>query len=329
MDVKEIKKVELHLHLDGSLRIETVLDIAKTDKIELPTYELEELKKYLKVEEENKDLIEYLKKFELPLKVMQTKENIKRVAFELVEDLAKDNYIYVEIRFAPHLHMTKGLSLKEVVESVSAGILEAEKKYPIKANILLCIMRHMKVESGYEIVELAKEFFGKKVVGLDLAGDEFNYSAALFKDVFSKALEYKIPFTIHAGEARGAESVETALEIGASRVGHGIRSFEKEELLKTLKIKEITLECCPISNRNTNVFKDFKDYPLKNYLNSGVKATINTDNRTVSDTNYQKEINFLDRFTPLSLEEIKTSNINAINGAFISQEEKEELLKLL
>lgn len=329
MNIKEIKKVELHLHLDGSLRPETVIDIAKKDGIELPTYEIGELKKYLSVDETNKDLVEYLKKFDLPLKVMQTKENLTRVTFELLEDLAKDNYIYTEIRFAPHFHKQSGLSLEEIVESVSDGILEAEKKYKIKGNILLCIMRHMSTDLAYEIVDLAKKYKDKKVVGIDLAGDEFNYSVNLFKEVFEKAKSLKIPFTIHSGEARGADSVADAVKIGAKRLGHGIRAYENNELLSLLKDKGITLECCPISNLNTHVFKDFKEYPLKSYLNNGIKATINTDNRTVSDTNYQKEIDFLERYTSLTLDEIKLANKNAIEGAFISEEQKIELLKKL
>lgn len=329
MDIRNIKKVELHLHLDGSLRPETVLEIAKKDDIKLPTEDLIELKKYLKVSEDNRDLVEYLKKFDLPLLVMQSAENLKRVTFELLEDLAKENYIYAEIRFAPHFHMNKGLSLDEIVESVKEGIVIAEEKYGIKANLLLCIMRHLSEDKGFEIVDLAKRNLGNKVVGVDLAGDEFNYSVMLFKNVFDKARELNIPFTIHSGEARGAESIIEALSVGAARLGHGIRAYEDKKLLEVLRKNKITLECCPISNMNTQVFRDFSVYPLKYYLDSGIKATINTDNRTVSDTNYQKEINFLDRYTPLTVDEIKLSNINAIEGAFISKEEKNELIKRL
>ena len=329
MDTKKIKKVELHLHLDGSLRPSTVIDIAKKEGIELPSYDEKELIKYLSVDETNKDLVEYLKKFNLPLKVMQTRENLERVTFELLEDLAKDNYIYVELRFAPHLHTKKGLNLSEIVESVNAGIFRAENTYPIKANVLLCIMRHMEVSLGYEIVDLAKKYLGEKVCGIDLAGDEFNYSVTLFKDVFARAKGMDIPFTIHSGEARGPESIVDALSIGAERLGHGIRAYENKELLEKLKENRITIECCPISNLNTQIFHDFHDYPLKTYLNNGLKATINTDNRTVSNTNYQKEIDFLEKYTPLTLEEIYLANKNAIEGAFISKEEKEELLKKL
>jgi len=329
MDRYKLKKAELHLHLDGSLRPETVMELAKKDGIELSANNIDDVKKLLQVDEDNKDLVEYLKKFSLPIKLMQNKENIKRIAFELVEDLAKENYVYAEIRFAPQLHLEQGLSLEEVVESVKEGILEAECIYDIEVNILLCIMRHLAVEKSFEILELAEKFAGQKVVGIDLAGDEFNYSALLFKEVFNKALDRKIPFTIHAGEARGVESIREAIDCGAKRLGHGIRAFEDEELMRELKDKKISLECCPISNYNTQAIPDFYKYPLKKYIQEGLKACLNTDNRTVSNTNYIKELEFLDKFNPLNEEEIKMASKNAIEGAFIGEIRKLELLKKL
>jgi adenosine deaminase len=329
MERNKVKKAELHLHLDGSLRPETVLEIAERDNIELPSHNLDELKKYLKVDDTNEDLVEYLKRFELPLKVMQTKENLKRTSYELVEDLAKENYIYAEIRFAPHLHLKKGLSLEEVVESVIDGIRDAEKKYDIEANILLCIMRHMPEENGHEILQLAKKFKGNKVVGIDLAGDEANYSPLIFRKIFEKAKGAEIPFTIHAGEARGVDGILEALVCGPERLGHGIRSFEEERVLDILREKNITLECCPISNYHTRAIDDFDKYPLKDYLQDGIRATLNTDNRTVSDTNYLKELEFLDKHRALSDEEILNCSVNAIMGAFISDERKAELLDKL
>ncbi len=329
MNLKKLKKAELHLHLDGSLRPESVLDIAKKDGIYLPTYNLEELIKYLRVEEGNKDLIEYLKKFDIPQLVLQSKENLERAAFELVEDLAKENYIYVEIRFAPHFHLNKGLLLDEVVEAVIKGVERAEEKYDIQANLLLCIMRHLNSDKGYEIIDLAKRFKGKKVVGIDLAGDEFNYSALLFKEVFAKAKKENIPFTIHAGEARGVKSIKEALECGATRLGHGIRAYEDQDLLKELKDKNIILECCPISNFNTNAIDDFYKYPLKDYVDNSILACLNTDNRTVSNTNYMKELEFLNKYKPMEESKIALFSLNAIKGAFINEHEKRALIEKL
>lgn len=329
MNIENLKKVELHLHLDGSLRPQTLLDIAEKDNISLPTKDLEEIKKYMMVADNNKDLVEYLKKFELPLKVMQSEENLERIAFELVEDLAKENYMYAEIRFAPHLHTEKGLSLDKVIKSVTNGIERAERDYDIKSNIILCIMRHLSVEKGFEIVNLAKSYMGSKVVAIDLAGDEFNYPVTIFKDVFAKAKENNIPITIHAGEARGYESIVDSIELGASRIGHGVRAYENTNLIQELINKNIFLECCAISNMNTQIFDDFYEYPFKNYLNKGIKVTINTDNRTVSNTNFKKEIEVLEKYNSIDKNEIIKSIKNSIYGAFISDKEKDILLKKL
>ncbi|TDT72466.1 adenosine deaminase [Hypnocyclicus thermotrophus] len=329
MNIQNIKKVELHLHLDGSLRPSTVLELAKKDDIELPTYDLNKLKKYLSVDEHNKDLVEYLKKFEIPGKVMQTKENLSRVSYELVEDLAKDNYIYAEIRFAPHFHLEKGLNLEEVVEAVLKGIEKATKKYDIKITLLLCIMRHLSLEKAFEILNLTEKYIGKGVSGLDLAGDEFNYPATIFKKVFNVARNKGIPFTIHAGEARGPESVWEAISLGAKRLGHGIRSYEDERLIDCLKKEDIALECCPISNLHTHAIKDFRNYPLKFYVENNINACLNTDNRTVSNTNYQKEVDFLSSYINIDLEDINKFNKNAIKSAFITEDEKKQLLNKL
>lgn len=329
MNIENLKKVELHLHLDGSLRPQTLLDIAEKDNISLPTKDLEEIKKYMMVADNNKDLVEYLKKFELPLKVMQSEENLERIAFELVEDLAKENYMYAEIRFAPHLHTEKGLSLDKVIKSVTNGIERAERNYDIKSNIILCIMRHLNVEKGFEIVNLAKSYMGSKVVAIDLAGDEFNYPVTIFKDVFAKAKENNIPITIHAGEARGYESIVDSIKLGASRIGHGVRAYENTNLIQELINKNIFLECCAISNMNTQIFDDFYEYPFKNYLNKGIKVTINTDNRTVSNTNFKKEVEVLEKYNSIDKNEIIKSIKNSIYGAFISDKEKDILLKKL
>ncbi len=323
------KKAELHLHLDGSLRPESVIDIAKLENIEIPTYDTDELVEYLRVDRENKDLVEYLKKFDIPCKVMQSSYSLERTAYELAEDLAREGYVYAEVRFAPHLHIKGGLKLEEVVEAVLEGFKRAMERYDISCNLLLCILRHRPIESGRDVLELAKRYSNRGVVGIDLAGDEKSYPASLFEETFREAREAGIPFTIHAGEALGSESVWEAIKLGASRIGHGIRAYEDEELMEYLRDNEIYLECCPISNYQTRALEDFKSYPLKAYLDYGLKVCLNTDNKTVSNTNYNKEIEFLEEYTPLTEEDICRMSENAIRGAFISNEEKERLLKKL
>ncbi|OQY39619.1 MAG: adenosine deaminase [Spirochaetaceae bacterium 4572_7] len=250
--MNNIKKVELHIHLDGSLRPETVLELGKREGILPKDYTLDQIRKDLSVNSSDKTLVDYLKKFDMPIALMQSKKNIDRVAFELVEDLAKEGTIYAEIRVAPIQHLKEGLTSNEVIEAILAGFKRAEDNYPIKVRLLLCAMRHLPpIESDF-LIDMALKYKNQGVVGLDLAGDEAGFSALLFKDFFKKATEKNIPFTIHAGEAVGVDSIISAIELGAKRLGHGVRAFEDENVMETLRQKEICLECCPISNNDTH-----------------------------------------------------------------------------
>ena len=328
MDTKDIKKVELHIHLDGSLRLETVLELSKKDGVCLPSQEAVDLRRYLSVTSEDKNLVDYLKKFELPLKVMQSRENLTRCSYEVVEDLANQGDIYAELRFAPHLHTNGGLSLEEVVLSVLEGMKAANEKYKIYSTLILCVMRHMPPEIGMELVELAKKLADKGVSGIDLAGDE-SHSASLFENIFSRAKELGVPFTIHAGEAEGADSVREAIELGAQRIGHGIRAIEDPEVIELIKKNGICLENCPISNYQTKAIEDFTKYPTKAFLEQGILVNLSTDNRTVSHTSYEKEASFLEECTGISRDQLVKMNENGIKAAFISESKKQELLKKL
>lgn len=323
------KKVELHLHLDGSLRPETVLELLKDQYPEESSVDINEIKKLLSVEGNNEDLVQYLKKFDLPIKLLKTEQALRRVSYELVEDLAKEHTIYAEIRIAPIQQINENLSEDQFIEAILDGFNRAMSKYPIKVRLLLCAMRHLPPEDSYFLIDLVKKYRDRGVVGLDLAGDEYNYPASLFKSFFTKAKELNIPFTIHAGEARGHESIVEAINLGASRIGHGIRAFEDDNTMNYIRDKNICLECCPISNRDTKTIKNFKKYPILKYLNMGIAVTLNSDNRTVSNTNYSKEVEFLQRYLPVSKEHIKQFNINGINHGFINEEEKKELLAKL
>lgn len=324
-----MKKVILHLHLDGSLRPETIFELANEGNIKLPADNVEDLKKYLMVGDNNADLKEYLQKFELPLKVMQNRFNLNRIAYELVEDLYKEGVIYAEIRFAPTLHTNEGLSMDEVIKAVMAGINKANLKYGIECRILLCALRHMSVEDAMPLIDLAKKYKSLGVVGLDLAGNEKDFPVEIFTKFFNQAKELEIPFTIHAGEADGAKSVYNAIELGAKRIGHGVRAMEDENLLSIIKEKEIVLEFCPISNIQTNVLENFDNYPIKKFLEMGIKVSLNSDNRTVSNTNYDKERALLKEKFGFTDIDIKKLNKNAIFGAFIDMADKEKLMKKL
>lgn len=318
-----MKKVELHLHLDGSLRVNTVNDLLEKQ------LEKTQLIKALSVSKDDKTLVDYLKKFDLPIEILQTVENLERVAFELVEDLAKEDTIYAEIRVAPIQHIKKGLDPKQIITAILSGFNRAMENYPIDVNLLLCAMRHLPPKENNYLLDMAEVFRGQGVVGLDLAGDEAGFPVTLFSDFFTEAKKRNIPFTIHAGEARGPESVIEAINLGASRLGHGIRAYENEEAMALIKDKNICLECCPKSNFDTNAIDDFSTYPIKLYLKKGIAVTLNSDNRTVSDTTFSNEIDFLRKYIILENKDIKRLNLNALQHAFISQDQKDKLIEIL
>lgn len=320
-------KVELHLHLDGSVRPETALSFINADKDN--NYDIDEVTNMLTVSGKDNSLADYLRKFDLPVNLLQTRNRLVRVSYELVEDLAAENTIYAEIRVAPIQHLKGILSPTEVVEGILEGIRKATKKYDIKIGLLLCAMRHLPQAENDFLINLAEKYKEMGVVGIDLAGDESVYPASNFDSFFKKAKERNIPFTIHAGEAKGPDSIQEAIELGATRIGHGIRAYESEKIMDLILDRDICLECCPISNRDTNAIKDFSNYPILHYLNRGIAVTLNSDNRTVSNTNFDKEVEFLRKYLPLTEIDIKKLNINAVKHSFTTDQIKSELLMKL
>ena len=312
-----MKKVELHLHLDGSIRPSTISEILNIN--------LEEAKKLSTIETNCASLKEYLTKFDIPLKIMQTKENLERVAFELAQDLQKDDVIYAEIRFAPNKHLKSGLTLDEVVTAILKGLSQV----PIKTNLILCMMRGDSYEQNLKVIKLAKKYLNHGVVAIDLAGSEASYPVNLYQELFEIAQKENIPFTIHAGEADEPLSVINAINLGAKRIGHGVRAIESEKALKLIKEKNITLEVCPKSNLDTNMYEKLSNHPIKKLYDMGLLVTINTDNRTVSNTNLTKSYQDLQEVFSFTKQDFLKMNENALQSAFLNQAEIEELLALL
>ena len=296
------KLVDLHLHLDGSLSVDIIRKLADVQQI-LLTESDAELQKKLQVEEGCTSLNEYLTKFDFPLTFLQTKEGIAESVFLLQEELKKEGISYAEIRFAPQLHLQKGLTQDEVVESAVKGLERSD----IPAALILCCMRGREVrEQNMETVRMAGKYLGKGVCALDLAGAEALFPTEDYEREFVLAKELGIPFTIHAGEAAGPESVRRAVAFGAKRIGHGVRAHEDAELMKELAEKGIVLELCPTSNLNTAIFSDIKEYPLRKLMDAGVRVTINTDNRMVSNTTLEKEYILLKETFSLTQMEVET-----------------------
>lgn len=317
--------IDLHLHLDGSLNPNNISVMAQMSGIELG-YSEEELKKMLMVEPNCTNLGEYLEKFELPLKVLQTKECIEYAVYELMRDLDLQGLRYVEIRFAPQLHKQRNLSQEEVVQAAIRGLNKGNSDFSVSANLILCCMRGDKNNhENMETINVAEKYLGKGICAVDLAGNEAAYPTKQFEEVFTAAIRKNIPIIIHAGEAAGAESIRQALKFGAVRIGHGIHAIDDEDLMCILRDKNIYLEMCYSSNLQTKTVNVVEDYPIVEFLKNDLGVTLNTDNITVSNTTLRNEYLLVQK--QFSLDENTLLNIvlNSVKATFLSEDRKEQL----
>ena len=311
--------IDLHLHLDGSLSLESVKALAKMQNIDIPDSDAEILKT-LRVSEDCHDLNEYLEKFAFPGMLLQTKEGISESVYRLCEELKEQGLIYAEIRFAPQLHLAKGLTQDEVVEAAIAGA----KRSTFKCGLILCCMRgNDNRAQNLDTVRAAKKYLGDVVCSIDIAGAEALFPTKDFEELFTLAKEKNIPYTIHAGEADGPESVRDALRFGTKRLGHGVRSVEDDELVKTLAKEGITLELCPTSNIHTCIFEKMEDYPIRKLMAAGVRVTVNTDNMAVSGTTLQNEMSKLIDTFGLTKEEQRIIAQNSADASFATSGTKQ------
>ncbi|PVX39673.1 adenosine deaminase [Pasteurella langaaensis DSM 22999] len=326
--------IDLHLHLDGSLSPAWMLEWAEKQQIELPAHTPEALLPYVSAPQDCSDLNEYLRCFDLPLSLLQTPEALSAAVADVLQRLDQQGLIYAEIRFAPQLHTGLAMSQEDAVQAALTGLQNGLANTQLfKANLILCCMRAADNKAeNLETIRLAKKYLAKAeagVVAIDLAGAEGLFPTNNFAEEFHYASEISVPFTIHAGEAAGAESVQQALALGASRIGYGIRSIESESVMAQLVRQETPLEMCPCSNLQTKAAQSLKDYPLRRFLTRGIVATLNTDNMTVSQTSLQQEYRLLAQEYQLSRAEAKQLMLNSIAAAFLPAEEKMALLNTI
>ncbi|WP_141433966.1 adenosine deaminase [Bacillus sp. 03113] len=326
--LEKLPKVDLHLHLDGSLKPETVFDLSIQEGLNLPAKNPNELLSYLQIQDTCTSLKEYLSKFDLVSSLLHTEKALERVAYELVEQAFEKNVQYIEVRFGPQLHRNNGLSLEQIIEAVINGLKRGEKEYGVKTNVIACCLRHHSIAENLEVIEAASSFHGKGLAAVDLAGDEAAFPAHLFREVFQLANKKGVPVTIHAGEAGGPENIyEAVTHLHAARIGHGVRLREDPKVKELILANRIPLEMCPISNIQTKACIDWDDYPIRDYFDNGILITVNTDNLTVSNTDITKELqNLMDKFQ-FSIEEISKILLNGIEAAFLSSSEKNSLRK--
>ncbi|KAH0790990.1 adenosine deaminase [Histomonas meleagridis] len=323
--LQKLPKAELHCHLDGFLRPQTVLDLAKEQGIELPVKTIEEVKSIMTAPLDCPDLVTYLKCFDLPGMVMQYPYAITRIFYEACEDAVKDGIAYIEIRFAPALHTKNGHSYSQILEAAIQGCMLAEEKLPITARIICCGMRQMSPEINAEIAEICWRYRHRYVVAFDLAGPEFNFPPHKHVTAFHTIREKSLGVTIHAGEAFGARSVDLALGCAAQRIGHGTRVVEDQKVLDEVIDRRIPLECCVSSNVQTKAVQKLEDHPIKKLFDLGVITVPCTDNPTVSGVTLTHEYLLLHEKFNFSLAELLKCMDYGFRSAFVSEAMKRRL----
>lgn len=334
MAVYTIPKIELHLHLDGAIPPETMWALAKEKNVPLPAQTQEKFSEYFVRSADCRDVNEYLKRFELPLLLLQDAESLTRVTRELIGVLAGQGHIYDEIRFAPQLHCREGLTQRDAVEAVLKGRAQALAENPeIRNGILLCAMsvgpETLNMAENLETVRLCREYLGKGVVGLDLAGAEGIVPLRNFHPVFDLARELGVPYTCHAGDSQGPDTVKDALGFGARRIGHGHHVYDAPELWPRLLKDGVTLEICPTSNIQCRTQPSYSEHPAKKLFEAGIGVTISTDNMTLAATDLDKEYTHCVDEMGFSEKDLVRMNICAAEAAFLPEAERAELIETL
>ncbi|MGQ9585079.1 MAG: adenosine deaminase [Anaerolineae bacterium] len=330
--LQTLPKVDLHRHLEGSLRLSTLAEVAEKHGIHLPSYDIERLRPYVQMtQDQEPDFHTFLRKFDLLRRFYSNREAIERVAYEAVADAASDNVQYLELRFSPvALANSQGFKLAEVMEWVIGAAQRAADACAIQTRLITTITRDIPVDQAMEVVHLAAQYRPYGVVGVDLAGDEVNHPHPPFGEILHWAKDQGLCLTVHAGEATGASSVRTAVEVlGADRVGHGVRAAEDPSVVELLRNRRTTLEMCPTSNLHTGAVRTIGAHPARQYHLQGVRVTINTDDPSISNITLSDEYLVAMRGIGFTLQELKETILNAAQAAFLPPEEKENLWRRL
>lgn len=328
-DILAWPKAELHCHLDGSLRLATMLDLAEQqDKLPLlPATTEDGLRERLREIDDAETLEEYLAWFGYTIPLMQTPEALRRIAYELAEDNAAENVRYLEVRYGPILHTEEGLSLDAVNDAVIAGLRDAERDFGIKTGVIVCGLRDRYESASLAQAELASRYRGRGVVAFDLAGGEAGNPPEMHGAAFYHARKQLLAITLHAGESYGPASIRQALfKCGAHRIGHGVTLRQDPDLMQYVIDRQIPLEMCPTSNVQTHVVTGYETHPIGEYVEAGVAVTVNTDNRLFSHTTVTDELWLVHERCGVGAEALREIALNGFRHAFLSWHEKQALL---
>jgi len=318
--IRDLPKFDLHVHLDGSMRLQTVIELAQALPPDKRFPDDLDLRRAL-TPPERCTLEEYLQAFAITVGVLQSETSLERAAYELCVDAASENVIYMEIRFAPLLHLEQGLRPRKVVEAVLAGAKRAERAFPIRTGVILCAMKQESTERSRQVADLAVEYLDKGVVGFDLAGPENGFPPTIHRRAIETARDAGVHVTIHAGEGCCPSHVREAIELGAERIGHGVYLYQDKETERAVAERKIPLEVCPTSNLQiSGVMDSYAEHPLKRYLDLGIPVTINTDNRLMSQIDVTHELGAVVDAFSLSRGQLETLLVNSANAAFCTDE---------
>jgi adenosine deaminase len=324
--LRRLPKAELHCHLDGSLRPETMLELAREYRVSMPRDDAEALASFMRVDDAH-NLEEYLERFAVTLSVMQTEDALDRIAYELAIDAAAEGVRYMEIRYAPSLNTRHGLSLDQAVEAPLRGLARAQRESNITARLLVCSLRHYDPAVSLELAQLAVRYQGRGVVGFDLAGGEANHPADRHVRAFEYCHEHGLACTCHAGEGAGAESVREAVHLcQAHRIGHATRLIEDLDLLEEVHERGIGLELCLTSNVQTRAVDTYEMHPLRQYLQRGMNVCLNTDNRLMSGTTLVDEYHHAATKLDCTFDELAGMALDGFRSAFLPDAEKRTMV---
>ena len=305
--LKALPKAELHCHLDGSLSRE-FMESQLGRRVQ---------PEELSVSDDCTSLAEYLEKFSLPGQCIMDEKGLEAAGYDVLRTMSQENVCYAEIRFAPLLSETSGMNCRAVIEAVLKGLERGRADFGTEFGVITCAMRHHSQEDNSRMIKTAREYLGYGVCAADLAGAEAAYPMAQFMELFQNTRKLEMPFTLHAGECGSVQNIVDAVKAGAGRIGHGIAMRGNSEVQKMIREKGIGVEMCPISNLQTKAVESESQYPLREFLDNGIKVTINTDNRTVSNTTMTKELQFIQEHYRITDEEIRLMMRNAVDTAFI------------
>ncbi|PIQ60068.1 MAG: adenosine deaminase [Bacteroidetes bacterium CG12_big_fil_rev_8_21_14_0_65_60_17] len=328
--IKTWPKAELHSHLDGAMRLETMLSLAREQgkMALLPADSVEGLHDVLLGVDTSESLAEYLAWFQYTIGLMQDASSLRRVAYEMAEDFATENVRYLEVRFGPILHTEEGLSLEQVLDAVLDGLRAASHDFGIRTGVIVCALRDRYMEASVRQAQAAVSYIHRGVVGFDLAGGEAGNPAKQHLEAFYIARNHLLGLTVHAGESWGPESIRQALfYCGAHRIGHGITMVQDPELLEYAAMHRIPLEICPTSNVQTHVVPSYEEHPLKVLIRSGVPVSINTDSRLFSHTSTSEELYLAHSRCGLTEDETRAAALATFDHAFLPHDERAELAR--